>query len=206
MRRLSVSDSPETVSPSSDESLGPARRRARPNTGSLRAKRVHKHLPARCASSQSARRSIRLERFYVRSIPRVREIVCALMWVEGAKQRADERAAQMDKTAAPDLAADRQQKKQRHTNRGALPAYLPRIHITVAPEHSAACHRGRSGRAARRGSGDRATLAGWVSVGAAELKAVYLRMKEILRPRSWPRRAMRRLCYSSQRPGETRSI
>jgi hypothetical protein len=60
------------------------------------------------------------------------------MWVEGAKQRADERAAQMDKTAAPDLAADRQQKKQRHTNRGALPAYLPRIHITVAPEHSAA--------------------------------------------------------------------
>jgi transposase len=32
-----------------------------------------------------------------------------------------------------------------------------------------------------------------VSVGAAELKAVYLRMKEILRPRSWPRRAMRRI-------------
>lgn len=49
-------------------------------------------------------------------------------------------------------------------------------------------------------------LAGWVSVGAAELKPVYLRMKEILRPRSWPRRAMRRLCYSSQRPGGTRSI
>jgi hypothetical protein len=46
MRRLSVSDSPETVSPSSDESLASARRRARPNTGSLRAKRVHQHLPA----------------------------------------------------------------------------------------------------------------------------------------------------------------
>jgi hypothetical protein len=65
------------------------------------------------------------------------------MWVEGAKQRADERAAQMDKTAAPDLAADRQQKKQRHTNRGALPGYLPRIHITVAPEHTVCpCCRG----------------------------------------------------------------
>ena len=65
------------------------------------------------------------------------------MWVEGAKQRADERASQMDKTAAPDLAADRQQKKQRHTNRGALPGYLPRIHITVAPEHTVCpCCRG----------------------------------------------------------------
>ena len=32
--------------PSSDESLASARRRARPNTGSLRAKRVHQHLPA----------------------------------------------------------------------------------------------------------------------------------------------------------------
>jgi hypothetical protein len=41
-----------------------------------------------CACSQSARRSIRLERFYV-SVPRVREVVCRLMWFEGAKQRAD---------------------------------------------------------------------------------------------------------------------
>src|SRR6516164_4584629 len=54
-----------------------------------------------------------------------------------------ERAAQLEKTAAPDLAADHQQKKQRHTNRGALPAHLPRIHITVAPEHTVCpCCRG----------------------------------------------------------------
>jgi transposase len=47
-----------------------------------------------------------------------------------------ERAAQTEKTAA-DEAADHQQKKPRQTNRGALPAHLPRIHITVAPEHTA---------------------------------------------------------------------
>lgn len=53
--------------------------------------------------------------------------------LEDTETAVAERAAQMDKTAAPDLTADRQQKKQRHTNRGALPAYLPRIHITVLP-------------------------------------------------------------------------
>jgi transposase len=55
-----------------------------------------------------------------------------------------ERAAQSEKTAAPDLAADHQQKRQqRHTNRGALPAHLPRVHITVTPEHTVCpCCRG----------------------------------------------------------------
>jgi transposase len=51
--------------------------------------------------------------------------------LEDTEMAVAERAAQMEKTAAPDLAADHQQKKQRHTNRGALPAHLPRIHITV---------------------------------------------------------------------------
>jgi transposase len=163
--------------------------------------------------------------------------------------------AEADKKSAADRPAD--QRRQRRINRGALPAHLVRVHITLAPE-STLCpccrgpmhligedtaerldvipaqyrvivtHRPKYGCRACEGavvqaaaperlikSGiptealvaavivekyawhkplyrqaqimalqglplDRSTLAGWVGVAAAELKPVYLRMKELL--------------------------
>jgi hypothetical protein len=87
--------------------------------------------------------------------------------------------------------------------RGAPPEHLPRVHVTIEPESTVCpcCH----GAMPAGLPVDRSTLAFWVGVAAAELKPIYLRMKELLLGRFL--RGLRKLifqtCHRTRRNAHT---